>query len=264
MNKKNLKSQNHHPNSLPKGEGKQRFSKDTQEKFLNYFKSKNTLSLIEKEFFEKTYKYVNLIKWLPWLEMIAIWNSLSMNAWTKESDIDLFIITKNNTMWFVRIIITFIFQILWVRKTAKKHAWRFCLSFFCTKSWMNFSKWKLENDVYLYFWIIYLKPILNYNNTYEKFLNENNKWADFTEYNDIIKENKKFIRYFKNDKNEQNSSKIILFLNNFLKRIFLPKTIKHYEKLWKPFWVIINDNLLKFHDGDIREKVKNELFSSKL
>jgi hypothetical protein len=53
-------------------------------------------------------------------------------------------------------------------------------------------------------------------------------------------------------------------LNNFLKRIFLPKTIKHYEKLWKPFWVIINDNLLKFHDGDIREKVKNELFSSKL
>ncbi|MDR1987304.1 MAG: hypothetical protein LBQ24_00575 [Candidatus Peribacteria bacterium] len=96
---------------------------------------------------------------------------------------------------------------------------------------MNFSKWKLENDVYLYFWIIYLKPILNYNNTYEKFLNENNKWADFTEYNDIIKENKKFIRYFKNDKNEQNSSKIILFLNNFLKRIFLPKTIKHYEKL---------------------------------
>jgi hypothetical protein len=65
VNKKNLKSQNHHPNSLPKGEGKQRFSKDTQEKFLNYFKSKNTLSLIEKEFFEKTYKYVNLIKWLP-------------------------------------------------------------------------------------------------------------------------------------------------------------------------------------------------------
>jgi hypothetical protein len=39
-----------------------------------------------------------------------------------------------------------------------------------------------------------LKPILNYNNTYEEFLKVNSKWADFGEYKDTIKENEKFIK----------------------------------------------------------------------
>jgi hypothetical protein len=47
--------------------------------------------------------------------------------------------------------------------------------------------------------------------------------------------------------------------DNFLKKIFLPKTLKHYKKLSKPFGVIINDNLLKFHDKDIRKKIKKEI-----
>ncbi|MDR0771972.1 MAG: hypothetical protein LBF15_02765 [Candidatus Peribacteria bacterium] len=47
---------------LPKGEGKQKFSKKVQKKFLDYFKAKDKLSKIEKEYFEKTYKYVKLIK----------------------------------------------------------------------------------------------------------------------------------------------------------------------------------------------------------
>jgi hypothetical protein len=62
---------------------------------------------------------------------------------------------------------------------------------------MDFNSWKLENDVYLYFWIVYLKPILDYNNTYEDFLKVNSKWADFSEYEDIIEENKKFIKFKK-------------------------------------------------------------------
>jgi predicted nucleotidyltransferase len=45
-----------------------------------------------------------------------------MNSSTKESDIDLLIVTDNNRLWFVRILVTFIFQILGVRKTDKHHA----------------------------------------------------------------------------------------------------------------------------------------------
>ncbi len=45
----------------------------------------------------------------------------------------------------------------------------------------------------------------------------------------------------------------------FLKKIFLSRTLKTYEKLGKPFWVIINDNMLKFHDKDVREKVRDEI-----
>jgi hypothetical protein len=36
---------------------------------------------------------------------------------------------------------------------------------------------------------------LNYDNTYELFLKENSSWADYKDYEDIIKNNKKYIKY---------------------------------------------------------------------
>jgi hypothetical protein len=63
---------------------------------------------------------------------------------------------------------------------------------------MDFYKFALKNDIYLYFWIVYMKPILDYNNTYQKFLDENSSWADLFEYKDIIENNKNYIYYSKN------------------------------------------------------------------
>lgn len=265
------------------------FSEDYHKKFLSYVNSKNKESKIESDFYRKTEKYIKYIKWIPWLKMIWVWNSISMNSATKDSDIDLFIITSVNYMWLNRIIITFIFQILWVRKTSKKHAWRFCLSFFSTTTWMNFNSWKLKNDIYLYFWIVYLKPILNYDNTYETFIKQNETWADFSEYEKIIENNKKYIKFSNSiynnnptlnpfpfqekgatnisshplELNKDNDLWIIKNINKIIKKIFLPKTIKSYKKLWKPFWVIINDNLLKFHDKDKRKEIKSNLIWKK-
>lgn len=175
----------------------QKFNNKQHEKFIKHFNIKWFPTKIEKDFYKKTETYLNYIKWLPWLKMVWIWNSISMNCASKNSDIDLLIVTSNNTMWINRIIITFIFQILWVRKTDKKHAWMFCLSFFATLDWLDFRNWKLENDIYLYFWIIYFKPILDYNNTYDLFIKSNTSWADFSEYKSIIKNNIKYIKYKK-------------------------------------------------------------------
>ncbi|HBA45044.1 TPA: hypothetical protein DCZ31_03635 [Patescibacteria group bacterium] len=38
---------------------------------------------------------------------------------------------------------------------------------------MNFSSFAIKNDVYLYFWIYYLKPIINKDLTYENFIKAN-------------------------------------------------------------------------------------------
>lgn len=225
--------------------------------FKKEFKIKNEYSQIEKIYLEKTYKYIKFIKWLPWLKMIGIWNSLAMKSADKDSDIDLYIVTNNNAMWFIRIIVTFIFQILWVRKNDKKHSWRFCLSFFSTLEWMDFSDFKIENDIYLYFWIIYFKPIFDCDETYKYFLKKNNSWANFDDYKDILKENESFIRYRKISFFKNNF--IIWFFDKIFKKLFLPKTIKHFEKIWKPYGVIINKNLLKFHNWDIRKEISKKL-----
>jgi len=235
----------------------QKFTKEQHQKFKKYFDIQETPSEIDMDFLEKTKKYIRFIKWIPWLKMIAVGNSISMNAGTPESDIDLFIVTTPDTMWINRIVITFIFFLLWVIKTDKKHAGMFCLSFFATTEWMNFKNWKIQDDIYLYFWIVYLKPILSYDNTYEDFLQVNSSWADFSFYQDIIENNKKFIQFFR--KSFWDKYKIVDFINNILKKIFLPKTMKHYEKLKKPYGIIIRDDTLKFHNNDIREPIKKEL-----
>jgi hypothetical protein len=183
-----------------------------------------------------------------------------MNCANEDSDIDLFIITQKNRLWFVRIIITTIFQILWVRKNNKYHKGRFCLSFFSTIEWLDFWNFAIENDIYLYFWIVYLKPILDFDDTYKLFLEKNNNWADFRQYNYIIENNKIFIKYTWSS--TWNNLKILDFIERILKKVFLKKTLKTYEKIERPFWVIINDDILKFHNGDVREKVKEEIIIS--
>jgi hypothetical protein len=92
---------------------------------------------------------------------------------------------------------------------------------------MNFNEWKIENDIYLYFWIVYFKPILSYNNTYENFIETNSSWSDFYDYQNIIEENKKYIYYLK----ETSNFNYLKIFNDLFKKIFLPKTLKHYEKL---------------------------------
>ncbi len=174
---------------------KESFNKKHHQKFIEKFNVKKNPSEVEIWFYKKTEKYIKYIKWIPWLKMIWIWNSISMNCASADSDIDLYIVSDNNKMWLVRILITLIFQVLWVRKTPSKHAWRFCLSFFSTIDWMDFSTFKIEDDIYLYFWIIYFKPIFSIDKTYELFLLKNSSWANLNPYNDIIENNKKYIKY---------------------------------------------------------------------
>lgn len=235
---------------------KESFDLNQFKKFKQYFKIKEKPSQIELEYIKKTQKYVKFIKFLPWLQMVWICNSISMNAWKSESDIDLFIITTPNTMWFNRIIITLIFELLRVRKTDKKHSSMFCLSFFTTTNSLNFENIKLKNDIYLYFFIIYLKPIINYNNTYEKFIEENKKHYNFDKYKNIMMDSKK---YTIEEKTKKNPGIIWTIFDKILKNIFLKRTLRKYNLLWKPYWIIINDNMLKFHPKDIRMKLKKEL-----
>jgi hypothetical protein len=203
--------------------------------------------------------------------MIWIWNSISMNYWDRDSDIDLFIVTNQNRLWLNRFIITIIFYILWVKKTARKHAWKLCLSFFVAENSLNFEKIAIKNDIYLYFWIIHLKPILDYDNTYEKFIKINSSYYNFKEYKDIISNNKKYIKYKNFSHNAISStkkisshiwwknSKILNFIEKIIKAIWLPKTISSYKKLWRPYWIVINDDMLKFHNNDRRKKVRKDL-----
>jgi len=230
-------------------------------KFKSFLNIKRRPGKTEKELINKANSYIKSIKWIPWIRLVWIWNSVAMNHAWDNSDIDLFIVSSNNRLWTVRILVTFIFFIKWLRKNSKNHAWKVCLSFFCSVSGMNFKEIALKDDIYLYFWSIYMKPILDYNNTYDKFIKKNSSWIDFENHQEQINNNKEYIIYKKEFKN--NKTKIWNLIEKFLKYFLLKRSLKKKEKLWNPYGIIINDNMLKFHNNDKRKEIISEVLKSK-
>ncbi len=226
--------------------------------FQAYFSIKSIPSQYEKELFIYTQKYIRYIAWIPWIRMIAVVNSLAMFATDESSDIDLFIITTPWMMWFVRFFTTLIFHILWVRRYGKYVQKRFCLSFFITENSLNFNSILIEDDVYMYYWIYYMKPILNYNDTYEKFLSENN-WVSMP--HEMQVQNWEYCIY--NKRQISPPLKIFIWFDVCIRWCIQWRTIQSSRKLWDPYGIVIQNDMLKFHTHDIRIKTRNELLFKK-
>jgi len=252
----------------------QSYDQTFHEKSKQLMNIKDKSREVEKTLWKKVYKYVPILRHIPWILFIGVGNSLSMNACHKDSDIDLFIITRKNRIWTTRVLVTLFFSILWLRKTSKHHAGRFCLSFFVTEDALDFKDIAIENDIYLYFWILYMKPVIDKSDTYNRFL-QDQSWCDMGEYRSMLEENKKHIlRHSCEGRNQSDSKSTLSFLSipafagmtaiwniieKILKFLLLPKTKKSFQKLEKPFWVMISDTMLKFHDRDKRKQIRERL-----
>ena len=212
----------------------------------------------EIHLFEHGQKYIKKLSKIPWIEMIAIVNSLSMYSTHPESDIDLFIITKPWMLWFVRFFSTMILWRYWVWRKWQDIAGNLCLSFFITTESINLSKIAIENDIYLYYWIYYMKPIVIKNDAHEKFLKANN-WVKIDEDQKI--ENQKYI--LNNWSNLWKTRLEIYEKLNWIIRFFLlAKTVKSKEKLWNPEGIIISDTMLKFHNQDKRKNIRDTILEN--
>lgn len=201
---------------------------------------------------------LRLLELFPQILLIALCNSRAMGEADENSDIDLFIIAKKGNLWTVRFIVTILTSILGVRRrnTHGLQKWtpeyikrtkdRFCLSFFITEEAMNFQNIRLQpNDPYLDRWIYTLIPLINKNATYEHFMEAN--WVEPTQ-TWVNPSWKLFLIRLGN---------IFGFFSLFesvVKKVWLPKTLKTYETLGKPWWVVISDSMLKFHDQDVRKE----------
>ncbi len=210
----------------------------------------------EKYLFARAQKYIKKLAWIPGIEMVAVVNSLSMYATHRDSDIDLFVVTKRYHLWFVRVMTTVVFFLSGVWRHGEDVAENFCLSFFVTMDTIDLSEIAIEGDIYLYYWVYYMKPILVRGDTYGLFL-EKNTWVPVdtairiknTEY--AIEPRYNIFSY------------ILQPFAYILDRIFcftiLPKTQKRYEQLWKPEGIIISDSMLKFHNHDRRREVRDAI-----
>ncbi|MBU1165168.1 hypothetical protein KKA15_06455 [Patescibacteria group bacterium] len=206
--------------------------------------------------YKKAIRMAKFFSMIPHNKMIAVCNTLGYSNSREGSDIDLFIITAKNRIWLTRLLSVFFLKILGLRPKGKKIKDKFCLSFFISEDNLNIENLGMgEQDIYFQFWVTQLVPIYNTQNLYEKFLDANS-WVKSYLPNNFgfepaqrrkVKERIRIIRkiWAKTTFNidEKVAKKIQLMI--------MPNKLKSLAN--KDTRVVINDQILKFHENDRRE-----------
>lgn len=234
-------------------------------KFKSLFKGGGDVD----ELWSRVVKYLWLLRFCPFLEMVAVGNNLAFGKVSKDSDIDLFIVAKKGRLFFVRILLTIYFQLRGVRRYGNKKNGRFCLSFYVVDDALNLEGIALgAADIYLYFWIKKLVPIVG-EQCYWRFL-EANVWVDglFEDEKPLLLEKEqrkncarllkvgKFVLLGKRSAEVVLNVLIIWWLEPILKRWQKKRALEKMNFLrQKEPNVVISDQMLKFHDRDAREEI---------
>jgi len=121
-------------------------------------------------------KASSVLSLIPTVLMVGVTGSLAMDNAGDESDIDLFIITRKNLLWTTRIFSYFTLKVFGfdLRKSGKNNQ----KDKLCLNMWMDETDlaWrKSDRNLYTAHEIAQVAPLVNKNNTYEKFIYKN-KW----------------------------------------------------------------------------------------
>lgn len=151
-------------------------------KFL-YLKGRSEIVILrkrrEQESILKIYEAKRIAKvlgFIPSIQFIGLSGSVAMKNCEKHHDIDLFIVTKANTLWISRF---FVMSILFfMQKKRRPYDTRtenkICANMFVTTDSVRMPISK--RSLYTAHEVVQVMPLINKNSTYEYFLSEN-KWV---------------------------------------------------------------------------------------
>ena len=223
--------------------------------FREYVGARETPCERETALYARAQRHLWRLRRTPGLAMVAVCNSLSYYGTHEDSDIDLFIVTEPRRLWLVRTIFTLYFALLGIRKDKKSHRGQFCLSFFVTTNALDLGRIAIEDDVYLYYWLYYLRPIIDSGDTYAQLVRAN-PWVTLPP--SVLQDN---LRYLVATPSVTPLPLGWLWslLDATLKAILLPKALASRRALGYPWGIIITDDMLKFHDDDRRREVRERM-----
>ncbi len=204
-------------------------------------------------------KYSFLYNKIPFIEHIYIANSLSFKSIHKNSDIDLFIITKENRIFLARFFVWLFFKLFWMYWNHKKN--KFCVGFYITSNSKDLYPISITwVDIYLAYWIAHLQNLYSETKKEKDDIFKENIWVQniIPNYNKQEKNILDIKKTYWSSKTKKVFEKIFWFdvFNKILGIIWKKKMKNWKKKLWK-LWkdIIISDNILKFQAPDIRKIV---------
>ena len=102
-----------------------------------------------------------ILGWIPFVRLVAVANTLADRTATRESDIDVFIVTAPGRLFIVRTLSVIYLQLAGLRRHGKKINNRVCLTFYVTERHRDLSDVAFKPyDIYLAYWIAGLTPLL--------------------------------------------------------------------------------------------------------
>ena len=118
---------------------------------------------------------VKVISLIPSVKMIAVTGALAMENASDEADIDLMIITKKETLWTSRLLVYGLLKVFrfGLRKPKdKEQKDKLCLNMWLSDN--DLSWHSKRRNIYSAHEIAQIKPLLNRDSTYERFVSKNN------------------------------------------------------------------------------------------
>lgn len=115
-----------------------------------------------------------ILSFIPTIKMMAVTGALAMENTNEEDDIDLMIITSQGTLWITRLLTLLLLDVL--RIPRKKYGDRNQKDKLCLNIWLdeNSLVWRKRN-IFTAHEIAQIKPLVNREETYERFISKN-KW----------------------------------------------------------------------------------------
>ena len=112
---------------------------------------------------------------LPMIKLIGVTGALAMNNTHEEDDIDLLVVSSVNSLWLTRLLIFLLCPVLGIKRRKpgeKKVKNKICFNLFLDESHLKVR----PTNLFLAHEVCQVKPLVNKDKTYERFLWEN-RWV---------------------------------------------------------------------------------------
>lgn len=116
-------------------------------------------------------RHSSLLSHIPGVKFIALTGSVAMNSGSVGDDIDLFIITKKNTLWLTRFLVVLVTKLLGKKREykSKNTSNKFCLNMFVEEDNLEF----LERNIYIAHEIVQMKVLFDKADIYKSLITRN-------------------------------------------------------------------------------------------
>ena len=130
---------------------------------------------ISNQKMERAKKISSLLSRIPTIEMIAVTGSVAVGAAKELDDVDLLIITSDNSLWFTRPLVLTLLS-LFSRRRLPGQSYDSAAHTFCPNLWLekrSLSVPGAKRNLYTAHEVLFVSPVFDRSRTHSQFLHQN-------------------------------------------------------------------------------------------